>query len=569
MRTTLELPKPLARARVRLATMVEDYAPALRRFIWESDWVQFVACSVLILTLHALTRPLFAAPTPAASHRAAVVFADLALREIELLRQAMKAQRPAVPAFLFPLLPTALLLLAKTRIRWETWEAGQALRVLVMTIVMTLAWAGATFEYNMYLDRGHALDRLLLVALAIASWKRPLAVPFFTVLAVVMLREANSPLGHDDFDWRPMTEILMLFSCFAWLSFLRSIETKHFLLLALCLYGAYYYQAGVSKLFYGETGSWLTQNRLSNLFVSSYAHGWLGFLPASSFVALAKLSRHLDFVNALFALAVAELGSIVFLNLQPRLARAWLLCAALLHTGIFAFSGIFFWKWIVVDLALWHFVRRGGATVHAQIFASKLVPMFGAALIFFSTGKTYFNPQIGVAWWDTKLSESYHLYAVGKSGRSWPVSPASFAPYEARMMQEDWCFVTRERRLTAIYGTTGSFAVFQELEAARTAEDVARIVSRHGWSCHDVARAKSFDGFVAEFFENTNRAGGRKHRWLSLIGRPAHIWAQRQSDDFAFQEPVVCVEIWRERRLWNGDAIVPVGSEKIHVIQVP
>jgi hypothetical protein len=190
-------------------------------------------------------------------------------------------------------------------------------------------------------------------------------------------------------------------------------------------------------------------------------------------------------------------------------------------------------------------------------------------LIFFSTGKTYLNPQIGVAWWDTNLNESYHLRAIGTSGRSWLVHPGTFAPYDARTMQEDWCFVTKERRLTAIYGTTGSFAIFKELEAAKTAEDVERIVARRGWSCHNEERTREFDRFVADFFANTNRARGKKHRWLSLIGRPDHIWAQRQTDDYAFQEPVVSVEIWRERTLWDGGAIQRVGSTKIHTIRVP
>jgi len=38
--------------------------------------------------------------------------------------------------------------------------------------------------------------------------------------------------------------------------------------------------------------------------------------------------------------------------LDRRVARFFLAACALLHVGILATTGIFFWKWIIVDIAM-------------------------------------------------------------------------------------------------------------------------------------------------------------------------------------------------------------------------
>jgi hypothetical protein len=221
-----------------------------------------------------------------------------------------------------------------------------------MAIVACFAWAGTTFDYNMYLDQGHFLDRALLLIFGVLSRRAPLFIPFFTKMAIVMMRELSFPLFYDDFDWRAATGVRVLFSGFVWLSFLRGLRTVHFVFGAICLVGSYYYYAGKAKVMFGPDQAWVWENELSNLFVNSWTHGWVGFVPQDAVVWVANVLHGFDGPFQLLTVFI-ELG-FVLVFVHRLLTRVWLFLAAALHCGIFAMTGILFWKWIVVDaMLLW------------------------------------------------------------------------------------------------------------------------------------------------------------------------------------------------------------------------
>ncbi len=542
--------------------------PLLLRVAKRGD-VEFIWSCLLLLTLFTLTRPMFATSVAEEVFGAPVVMWELVNKDVQGLLRAAQRQRPYVPRFVFVLVPTALVLLARIDVRWSRWEASNALRALVMAHVAVLTWAASTYDYNMYFNQGHWVDRAALVALAAACWWRPLAAGPFTALSVVSLWEVSTiGLGHDDFDWRPLVEVMMLFSCFVWLSFVKRLNTRHFIFLSLCLVGSYYYAAGKAKIFYGPTWSWLFDNHTSNLAMAAWQRGWFGFLEESTAVAVTQFLRHLDFTSGLYTIFIAEAGAILWINLHPRLTRWWLLCAAVLHAGIFLFAGVCFWKWIAMDLAFWHFLRYGGAQVHKEVFRHKLVPVFGLVLIFFSVERTYFNPTTGVSWYDTNHNELYHVMAVGLSGKRYEVDPNFLAPYDARMTQENFCFLTDEPHLTAIYGQTGNHKVLTKLADARTAQAVENVFQEHKRDCRSEAKAAAWDKLISSSFSNTNLFG-RKHRWLSWIGRPDHIWLLRPSPKYQLQEPVKRIEVWREVTLFDGESVLRLDNKMIHEVEVP
>ncbi|MDX2022843.1 MAG: hypothetical protein SF187_21600 [Deltaproteobacteria bacterium] len=558
-----------ARARgLALFQLIITWAP-LRRVCARAD-VQFIWVCLVLLGAFTLVRPLFAAAVPEEVFRSRFVMGQLAVDDYRQLVSAARRQKPMVPRVLFVLLPAVLLALAGVRPRWQQWEASGGLRRFVTTLVVVLAWAGSTYNYNLYLDVGHWFDRAGLLALAAATWWWPLALPPFATWVVIMLWEVSSVgLGHDDFDWRPLIEVLALFACFVWLSFWKRLNTRHFLFVALYSLASYYYFAGYAKIFYGPTFSWIIDNHTSNLFLAAWQHGWLNwFLSERAALVATRALRHIDLAAGLFTVFVAEIGVIVWLAVHPRATRVWLLCAAGLHLGIFVFAGVCFWKWIAMDLALWYFLRGEGASLHAEIFKHKAVLVFGVVLLLCSGQRTYFNPTTGVAWYDTNFNELYHLQAVGKSGRTYDLDPNVFAPYDARMTQENFCYLSDEPYLTAIYGQTGNHAVLRKLEASKTAAEALAVLNAHRRPCTDDKRRAAWDTLVSRTMANINRRG-LPHRWLALLGRFDHIWLLRKGPRFSANEPVVRVQVWRERTLFTGDRIVSVSKTKIHEVDVP
>lgn len=543
--------------------------PWLRR-LWQRPDVEFVWVCAVLLGAFTVVRPLFAAPVPEAFFSSPFVLGDLALSDYNQLLLAARRQKPVVPRLLFVLGPALLLAWTGVKPRWQQWESSGGLRRFVITLVVVLAWAGSTYNYNLYLNTGHWFDRVALVALALAVWWWPMALPLFAAWAIVMLWEVSSVgFGHDDFDWRPLIEVLVLFACFVWLSFWKRLNTRHFLFVALYLVASYYYYAGYAKIFYGPTFSWIIENHTSNLFLAAWQHGWLNwFLNERAALAITRALRHIDFPAAVFTVFVAETGAVVWLALHPRATRAWLLCAAGMHLGIFVFAGVCFWKWIAMDLALWHFLRREGAFIHAEIFKHKLALAFGIVLLLCSGQRTYFNPTTGVAWYDTNFNELYHLQAVGVSGQTYPLDPNVFAPYDARMTQENFCYLSSEPYLTAIYGQTGNHAVLMELARSQTAEQAMAVLNAHPRRCNDDNRRAAWDRLVSQTMANINDRGF-PHRWLAMIGRFDHIWLLRKQSRFGANEPVVRVQVWRERTLYNGERIVSVSKAMIHEVSVP
>jgi hypothetical protein len=276
--------------------------------IWGRTDVQFIAHCAVVLGLLVVIRPMFTRPVPDAIYEAPSIFWALLTDDVRMLIRAARRKVPAVPQLLFLLVPTLLLVAARVKLRWEQWENGKALRNLVMFILILLTWTGATYDYNLFLDQGHFLDRLILVGLTTLCWWFPIAVPLAVKWVYVMLKESYVPIPLDDFDFRAVHEFLVVFSVFAWLGFRKSFKSEHFLLVGIGCWASYYYAAGVAKLNYGPEWSWVFENHLSNLSVGAYVRGWPGFVPEETFLGLNRVARALDTPLSVFTL-VFELAT--------------------------------------------------------------------------------------------------------------------------------------------------------------------------------------------------------------------------------------------------------------------
>ena len=550
--------------RFSLTPIAQLLGGIVKRFFARED-VRFILHCVFLLWLLSLLRPMFSAMVPRASYESPVIVWSL-IRD-DLTRVVVAALQHRLPSLhvLFLVVPTLVILITRRRVTWRAWESGYSLRALVMLMLFLLAWTGATFEYNIYLHQGHVVDRLLLVALVALSWRTPLAVPFAARWAIIMIEEAYVPIPIDDFDFRPVGEILIVFSCFTWASIRRSFATKHFLLVALGVWASYYYVAGVAKINYGPAWSWLRDNHLSNIAINAHIRGWLGFVPDPIFLAFASVARRVDIVLAGFTLVV-ELGALVCF-VHPRALRAWLMLCFVLNGGIFLFTGIFFWKWMATSLAFWFFLRRGGAAMAKKMCREKAVVLFAIVIVYYSRERLYYHPQLGVAWYDSRFLENYILYAVAPSGEKYLVSPSYITPMETHWVQGRLCYATTERSLTGIYGTIGNYNAMMRLEGATSPGEALKMLNSSG-RCTNPKRRELFDQFFIRYFGNLNRYG-RSLRWLRWVEMPTHLWVQPRGNLYEEQEPVERIELWRELVVNQGGALHRLETKKVHEVPIP
>ncbi len=542
---------------------------------WARHQVSADALSALLhvavlLVLVSLFRPLFFQAVDATHYHASSIFVSMAKADLALIASSAPKNVPVVPQLLTFLVPMALFFVAGRKLRWTDWEHGKALRVFTLGVVLMLCWSGATSPYNLYLGLEHGLDRLLLVACGLLSIRFPIFVPLAVKMSIVMIKEAYVPTPLDDFDFRAPAELVIIFSIFVWASLSRSFKPAHFLVVGIGSFAAFYYLAGIAKVNIGPTGSWLNENHVSNVGMSGYVHGWLSIVPESAFLQFDALARRFDYWMAFYTLFI-EVGAIVGLYLFRQLTRWWFLGLFLLNFGIFAMSGICFWKWMATSVLAFVWIGRSGKPLIDRMLEYKLPLLLGLAAIYWSGSRIWYYPT-AVAWYDTRLTENYEIYAIGESGNRYLVRGNYFQPTDMHWSQGSLCYATDGRAMTGIYAT-GSYSTMRALETITPEEMEKRHLRAR--SCRNKKLQARYDDFMRRFFGNLNR-GGQRLTFLNWVGRPRHIWSwpkgqlnDGQNEVFDAQEKVAKVELWMNLVFHHDGKLHRTEPKLTHTVEIP
>src|SRR5690606_34266357 len=144
---------------------------------------------------------------------------------------------------------------------------------------------------------------------------------------------------------------------------------------------------------------------------------------------------------------LVECGSLFFLWRRPyALALLWGWVA--LHVGIVAVSGIFFWQWILVNLGLFFLLWRDRN--------ERLFPVFKREYFLLSLlligGRRIWYDAVNLSWYETRVSYTYRVEAIGESGKTYQLPPRFFSPYEYQFSLAGFGYLVQEPRLDVLYG---------------------------------------------------------------------------------------------------------------------
>lgn len=118
---------------------------------------------------------------------------------------------------------------------------------------MTVACAYSTYDFNLYLDQAHYIDRFLLLVLGALAFLHPAFIPLLVVEAFILLFQFDHPLGSYTLtDKRIVLVGLILFSVWLYLAVIRRPRTSVFVFLAFYLAAASYLPSGLRKLEIGR-----------------------------------------------------------------------------------------------------------------------------------------------------------------------------------------------------------------------------------------------------------------------------------------------------------------------------
>jgi len=408
------------------------------------------------------------------------------------------------------------------RLRWRAMELGTMVRWLALANCLALAWAYSTYPYNYWLDRPHDLDRALLFVLPWLVLWHPGFLGVFLAHAYLMAGQFNEPLQYSWTDKLLVYEVLLLLFVFVWLTLATRQGLLPFVGGALCLVALYYAVPAGGKLVLG----WLARNDQANIVLSAWhQNGWLdglGTVGRNRVVALVAWTAPL----LKLATLAFEIGVVIMLR-HRRVAVGLLLGCAAMHVGILLTTGIFFWKWIVLDLSLaavvWWLPAGDARRLFGPVQAAVGVGLIAVLFV------THRRPVI-LAWFDSPMAFQFRIEAVGADGTAYEVTPAALAPYDLPLAQGRFYYLTDVPMLVDCLGSTPHWGMARRLNAARTAEDLAAIRAVFGSPRTNATSADRFELLIQRFFRH--QQAPRATSWMSrLPSPPQHIWTAPHRGD--------------------------------------
>jgi len=429
--------------------------------------------------------------------------------------------------------------------RWHDCRCSLTFRYLVLASAATLTWAAAIYPYNYYFDHSHHFDRFTIVILCLGLIRWPSLVGIFVVDAFAILSQFDQPFGG--FSWTDKDlplRVLLLFGASLWLSITarRQEWMRVALLMTFALIASHYFVPGWEKL----TSGWQFYGNLHYLFAAGHVNGWLD-------ISSQELTRCFDNTRQLepwliVATLALECGAIAMMT-SHRLAAALLVGWAGLHVGIFIFSGICFWKWLVVDLT--------AATVLISMSRREIQWLFhGArpwvAVLLVAFGQPIFKSH-HLAWFDTPLTHTYRFVGIDSSGNRHGIGKYQLAPYDFFLCQNRLWFLPQSELLTRTWSSTKKSDLALSLVQCKSVKQLARVKPAEEIVGPDLNRQRGFERWVYAFFRNMTK----HHRsgTQGTTGFPQHIWTTALANDYPPNLELVAVELFRTSSWCEGGVI--------------
>jgi len=443
---------------------------------------------------------------------------------------------------------------------WDALDDGPALRILFAALTGVAAWAWSTYAYNPWFGQTHGVDRLTLIALWLLVLWRPAFLLPFSVALVAIVHQFDVPLAQ--FSWTEADLIVRIpiLAVSFWIvrSFSAEKGAQTLLFLLLCLVAATYWWSGVGKLRVG----WLTYPHVNLLVFGSYASGWLAFSEPETITRLSQVLRPLNLPMMLFTVVV-EAGAVVLLVRRASL-RLLLSLWLVFHTGAFLLSGILFWKWMLVEVALLAFLTRGRRIDRLEFFtpshALLSVVIIGACMTWVKA--------TNLTWFETPLTYSVRLEGEGASGNTYELPAGFFEPYADMFVFNSFPYLSTTPHLTGAMGAATPRSRADAVLEAPTAGAVFALEADLGRDRFDPEPAAVFDRFVAKIARARSSDTPLPLAWLRPIQAPRHLWSFPHSEPWNGQEPLRRIRVVEVTLFFDGQAQRVIRRSELRVIEL-
>jgi hypothetical protein len=410
-------------------------------------------------------------------------------------------------------------------LQWKSFELKKQTKIIWICFGLLVVYKFGFNSYNFYYDQLFLFERILLLLLFVLSLFRIAFIIPFSFLFLLTISQYYYPLGgYSITDIYPLVNFFPLFTGYIFLKFLFNINDLNFWRSVIVFHISYYFISGIAKIeispnFY----EWILYNDLSNLFNSSLQMGWLKDFDNSIIILISTLISYFNVPLNLLTVLI-EISSIYFLR-RGKTFRIYLIVASLFHFIIYLSSGIFFWKWIIINVVIVVISIIGERESFEKVFDFK--PLYFIILVLISP--IYLRP-LSLAWFDTKLVEKYEIYLTDFNGNDFAVTGNFFKPYDKIFSQNRFPYLTKNKTLIGTYGSLGTDRLFYSdfnlvdlingnLNFKRNdfnnhfLIEVNNLEELEGINNYDPIRKNNFKKFLKTYLNNYNL---KKSRQISL-----------------------------------------------------
>jgi hypothetical protein len=265
----------------------------------------------------------------------------------------------------------------------------------------------------------------------------------------------------------------------------------------------------------------------------------------------------------LFTLLV-ECGSLVMLFRRWTLVGFFILAAAF-HLGAFAMTGIFFWKWILVDAMLLTYLLTGHRLVRLSMFTPGRFALSVGAIL----ASPVWVPSENLTWFDTPLTYSLELEGVDSRGGVHTLPAGFFRPYGDAIVLGPAGTAPPHPKLTRGMGVTMDRSVAEALEGARSPDSVLAIEQTRGTVRVDSAATAALDDFVRRYAENARCSSQRDPLFLRIVGVPRHLWTFPLDADLPCGAQLERVRVFERTTFFDGTQLRMIRRLLLREIVVP
>jgi len=255
--------------------------------------------------------------------------------------------------------------------------------------------------------------------------------------------------------WLAKRGTLFRSSRFAGVADARSSSVALLLVAVAIHFGNYFWSAMAKILLDGGPLDWMFENKTHLLTATAYATGNLplGHSRELSDSVFAMLSQ--VYIPLNIATVVAQIGSVVAI-MRIRSAIAVTAFYDVTHVVIFMVTGIFFWKWILLNTVLVFALSRV-REAEVRPILRVIGPLFvaGATVVFFSA-------RLG--WYETPALNDHYFEAETETGTRYHVPTNYFLAASVTVAQQRLASPTTTVFPTLVWATTLSQKVRRTAE---------------------------------------------------------------------------------------------------------